>query len=681
MKILLQLILILLLTIPQLVFSQSQPKEIDLGVISISSHYYPQSEAKLGQSVTVITEKEIAKRGKTNFFDLLRSISGVDLSPLGAPGEDFNLSIRGSDFDEVLVMIDGVAINDLIQARPLSLNAIPVNFIDKIEVVRGAVSTVYGANAVGGIVNVITKKGKDEKELGLSLQGGNLRTFQESLWAAGQFNRHKLAFSYTRADSGGRFANDRFAGDSLFLNYSYDFSEKLSFKNNFFYIHYDQEYAFDPSVFDLSNFPSSADVYIWRDNNRRISRNLIMTQAKLEWQVLKNLNSQLIYSLYLEDQVLKNSNQNDINPPNAAGLSSQLFSSLGHRHNFEWRNRLALLEKDEDQIHFNFGVQGQLEYLRTSNESLPGDSPVIAKTEFPDSSLGQKALRRNLAGYLEGEFLYHDRFFLSLGLRYDDNETYGGASSFRISSSLRFPKTDSKLFFNFANAFKAPTINQYYISLSDGTGFQLSQRVDKEKSFVVEVGLEQKWQDDLTLRSSYFYNQYDDLIDGLELVSNAHIHGLEVNLTWRAWQDRLTWKNNYTLLLSEKNSSGQKLSNRPTHQFSSVLDVEIYQNLNIGLDFQFVSQRRVPTVLSTEAFGDINLVYFDDKSNPLGTDLASYYLLGMSVQYDQLISKKWLKKIHYSLNLTNILNKNYQLSAGFPQPRFTFLAGLEFHFL
>lgn len=429
--------------------------------IIFSTHGYERSLLSTSQSGVVLNKKDIESLGAVTVEDVLSTVSGVDFISLGAPAEDTDVRIRGSDQDEVVVMLDGVRLNDLIQSRPLILNSIPLEMIERVEVVKGSASIIHGSDAGGGVINLITKKGIEKTEASAAVKGGNLGRVQESVQGQIKTDKHYFGLGFSRIDQKGRFAHDRFYENALFFNYHFAISDDVSLSSNLVYMNHKQELAFDTAVFDLTNFPVSLDDYVWPDNNRNLTRDIIVPQVNLQVSSLKNHTINLSYSMYYESQALKNSNQGDRAAPGVAQLSSQLFDSSGQRHIFDLRDHIQLYSNDHIRTQFVLGVAGQLERLRTKSSSLPGDVPIVPEVQFPDNSVGQKGLRRNIAGYGEGTLEFNEKFFLSLGLRYDDNSTFGNAVSYRASSYYMIPKVDVKLFSTFSRGFKAPTINQY----------------------------------------------------------------------------------------------------------------------------------------------------------------------------------------------------------------------------
>ncbi len=121
--------------------------------------------------ITIITGEDIARQGATNFADILSLKAGITINDYGPEGSLKSVSIRGSDSSGVLILVDGIRMNDSRQSG-VDLSLIPIDMIDRVEIIRGGTSALYGADAVGGVVNIITRK-KAENSLRLSVENGS----------------------------------------------------------------------------------------------------------------------------------------------------------------------------------------------------------------------------------------------------------------------------------------------------------------------------------------------------------------------------------------------------------------------------------------------------------------------------------------------------------------------------
>lgn len=657
-------------------FVQAQ-EEIELDKIVVSADLFPRNIRKVGQSVSVITAKDIQEKNRLTVGEVFQSLPGVSVVSLGAPGDDLDIRIRGSDRDEVLVLLDGLPINNLTDNRANILNSIPVDLIEKVELIRGAQSVIYGSSAVGGVINVITKKGSEKPKRIFSVQAGNLGTFKETMMATGKSQSKKSSYglSFSRHDQKGRFANDRFGANNFFANYGFEFSDRFRLRANLFFTDQKQELAFG-SATSLANLPR-IDLYVIRDLDRFIRRDILVPQFALEWDVASFYKAKLSYGLYYEDQSVQNSNQNDVQPADPfAALDSQDFNSRSHRHNFDFRNIFQIVDQSDFSIDIVAGVAGQLEYLSFSDNPFAGDTTAKTASRFPGA--GQEGDRRNISGYGQLSFSWLDRVSLSAGFRYDDNDTFGQAFSPRVSASYFYSKSKTKFFTSYSQGFIAPTLNQYYLAVIGGT---LTQRLDKESSHTFEVGFVQEAiklgkTTSLSFGSTFFHTDYNTYINELQLVNNAHVTGVESFFKFSPvkW---LETNANYTYMQAINDDDGSSLSNRPRHQFHGDVRVFPIKHLSFVFEAEAMSGRLNSNVLSAQGLGNLQVATFDSNNVRAGNQLPSFFVFNAYAQYKQMIDKDWMQEIRYSFRVNNILNKNYQLKYGYPMPRLNFLGGID----
>jgi len=506
-------------------FVRAEEGQVELEPVVITANLFEQKLYQVSQSVEVISSKQIREMGAQVLSDVLRLSSSIEVNAVGSPGEELDIRMRGSDRDEVLVLLDGVALNGLIDSRAVILSSIPIDLVEKVEILKGPQSVIYGSSAVGGVINIITKKGSTEPVYGLKLDAGNLSTFKESIFTLATHGKHAYSFNFTRHDQGGRFNNDRFAANSFFSNYRFDASERFSFNIGLVYLNQKQELALVTAT-SFAAFPT-VNLYFVFDDDRRLTRDLFIPQAIVHINPLDWYKIRLSYGMYFEKLSIDNTNQNETAPDPAAALDSQHYTSTAHRHQFDLRNIFNIIDNNRFNLTGIVGGNADLEFLKYTDAPFTGDTTAKTITTFPDSSTGQKGRRRNISGYAQLSAGMQDRLFLTGGIRIDDNDTYGRAFSPRISSSYTIPKIKLKAFGTYSRGFLAPSINQYYLAVAGGT---LTQNLNKESSSSVEVGLNKlpfriSNLGELSLGSTYFYTDYDSHIDDLQLINDAHVCG------------------------------------------------------------------------------------------------------------------------------------------------------------
>jgi vitamin B12 transporter len=173
-----------LISIPVLLSAQEKEATLEKVVVTATRVETPIEE--IASSVTVISSEEMRKKQKPTVLEVLRATPALDVVQTGGVGKTTSISIRGANSEHTLVMIDGVEVNDPISVgRSYDFAHLTVDNIERIEILRGPQSTLYGSDAIGGVINIITKKGEEKPKFFLSAEGGSFTTFRETAGLTG----------------------------------------------------------------------------------------------------------------------------------------------------------------------------------------------------------------------------------------------------------------------------------------------------------------------------------------------------------------------------------------------------------------------------------------------------------------------------------------------------------------
>ncbi|MBM4308851.1 MAG: TonB-dependent receptor, partial [Deltaproteobacteria bacterium] len=173
-----------LISIP--VSLSAQEKEIILEKIVVTATRIETPVEEIASSVTVISSQEVERKKKAYVLDLLREAPGINVARTGGPGKETAVFIRGANSEHTLVLIDGVEVNDSMSpGRSFDFANLTVDNVERIEILRGPQSTLYGSDAIGGVINIITKKGEGKPKFSLSAEGGSFTTFRETAGVSG----------------------------------------------------------------------------------------------------------------------------------------------------------------------------------------------------------------------------------------------------------------------------------------------------------------------------------------------------------------------------------------------------------------------------------------------------------------------------------------------------------------
>jgi vitamin B12 transporter len=206
-----------------------------LNEVVVSATRTNSNTLELANSISVIDSEQISNSNSNNVFDILKNETGVSFTRQGGNGSLSNLYIRGANSSHTLVLIDGVEANlNNDPSGVYDFSSLPVDNIDRIEVLRGPQSTLYGSDALAGVINIITKKGNGSPKLSLLTEGGSYNTYKTLAGINGSVQKLNYTFSLSRTGSDGFSAasekyrnteNDGYTFNNLSSVLGYNFSE------------------------------------------------------------------------------------------------------------------------------------------------------------------------------------------------------------------------------------------------------------------------------------------------------------------------------------------------------------------------------------------------------------------------------------------------------------------------
>jgi vitamin B12 transporter len=523
-------------------FAQQPPEELEPVVVTATKTETP--AGRLGAAVTVVTEEEIRTYNYDQLEDALRQVPGVDVQRSGSAGRATSISIRGSGSQRVQVLVDGMRVKSPTLGTD-DLAELTLDAIDRIEVVRGPQSTLYGADAIGGVVNIITKKGQGPPRGSVWVEGGSYETFREQANVQGSHGGFNYNLSGMRFDTEGQFENDDADQTSFGGRIGYDFPWKgeLALTGRYSKLHTDLPvFSTPPTVFDPDS-QSQLETYLFT---------LTYTQPIVAWW----------HTSARYGQWANNSGFQNEPPPGTEVTDSQINT---RRLEAELLNTFLLGRWDTLTI----GLERRSEVGRSRNL---GTFPTRFRSEINTSSV-----------FAQNELRLFDRVFLGGGVRYEDNDEFGDEVTPRASIAVVIKETGTRVRGAWGKGFRAPTINDLFFP-----GFS-NPDLRPERSESWEVGVDQALASRrVRFGATYFHNQFDDLIqiafDPVTLlflpenVGRATTQGVEVYLE----VDPLDWLTayvNYTLTASEDIATGRELRRVPRHRFNTGVSVRPIERL------------------------------------------------------------------------------------------------------
>jgi vitamin B12 transporter len=481
--------------------------------------------AEVSSSVSVITAKDIEEKGITDFADALRETPGLWVYGNGHFGGQTSISIRGAGAGQTSILLDGVRIADPISTdNSFNLGMYSVNGIGQIEVVRGPQSTLYGSQAMAGVVNIITEKGQGAPKAWLSLEGGSHNTMLGQMGTKGKIENLNFSVSASGLTTDGiskakdTQEDDAYKRTQLNGRIGWEFSDKAEL----YFIGY-----FNNSDLDYDSFYGAPADSL--DNEKVNSYTGIMgfDQKILDWWDHKITLSQ--------GEIKRNYSDNS--------EYKSLLNTAKWQHNLHYKDLNTL----------TLGVDWEEEKGDYSNP-LYFDS-------LPEKSTHTTGL------FLQDRLSLFESLFINAGVRADDHSEFGGKTTYRLGAAYLLKDFGTTFKANYGTGFKAPSLYQLYSPYGN-------KDLDPEESTGWDVGVEQKlWQDKIRLGLTYFELKTDDLIAWnfatwkYYNVNEAKSHGIEAfaSIEVCPW---LTLDGTYTLTDTEDESTGKELIYRPKDKVS-----------------------------------------------------------------------------------------------------------------
>lgn len=569
-------------------------------------------------SVTVITAEQIEKQQYRYVSEALRSVPGLSVVQTGAPGQLTSVFVRGLPSDATQVLLDGIPINQGL-AGLFNFADLTTDNVERIEIVRGPQSTIYGPRAGGGVVHIITKRGAKGVRGGTTFEAGTFSTFRESGSVSGRADWFDYSVGASRLDTEGHRRNSEYRNTSAVANIGMNPTEDLRV---FLLGTY--------SLADTSN-PSSITAPRFRDN---LLTERWLVAPGFEWEPVGWWKHRLVFEFDDERQV------NDPNDDGFVGPTRALFQ----RYQLDYQNHLRPARW--------LTVTTGFFYSRVEAEQ---ERPFVA---FGAPLISDKT--ENEAAFIQAQFEPIRNLLLVGGLRYDHFSQHGGITTWRIAGSYKIEKTGTVLRSSLATGFIPPSSQDKIF----GNNFLL----DPNETRGFDVGFEQAlWDERVRFGANYFRNEmtnvigFDGLFNTLNLGS-AETKGVEVFLTAQPLPD-LTLSANYSYLDTEKTSArdiaqpvGARLPRRPRNEVFASADYRWFGKLRTGVQVKFVNARE------ELSFGAPNF------------DIEDYTVWRLWAEYEVNPHLKFIGRIE------NLTDEEYAEVFGFPNSERAYYGGVSLQF-
>lgn len=605
------------------------PASASLPPLVIGATKLPTPEDELGSSVTVITADEIDKRQLRTVPDVLETVPGLNVVQSGGVGGLTSVFMRGTNSNHTKIFIDGIDMSDpSTPSGAFDYGHLTTNDIERIEVLRGPQSGLYGSDAIGGVINIVTKSGKGPAQFTGGAEVGSFKTFNQDAAISGSTSRFNYRFDYTHLKS----LDTKVTPENL-VPPGHDWTAS-NYDNKTFGTKLGAQVTDDWDVGLVARYINSHLGFISDDNGSPSLPNTEKTYSDTRQLFTRGTAHTTSFD----------------------GLLDQTF---GVAHT-DYRRR------DNDPangLSYNDGDSTKLDWQ--GNVPLGKSNTVVGGLEhLYDEVYGSASAHTNTnSGYLELQSAYDNRYFNTLNVRHDDNQAFGGDTTYRVAPSVLFPETDTRLKASYGTGFKTPSLNQLYVG-TPSFGLSGNPNLLPEKSKGYDAGFEQTvLEKKVQFGSTYFHNDLKNLITTNDAfttyinVGKAETYGFENFIAVKPATD-WTVRGDYTYTMATDEVKHQELQRRPKHKAS------------LTTIWQATPQAALSaTALYVGSWNDGNR---DFSISRLKSD--SYTVVNLAGTYDLGDGVTAFARID------NLFDKDYQDPVGFDRPGIGVFGGLRVNF-
>ncbi|MCU0845655.1 MAG: TonB-dependent receptor [Spirochaetes bacterium] len=593
------------------------------------------NKRETGASVTIITEKEIEERGKANVIDLLKDVPGLTIVREADFGGKANVFIRGAKSGNTLILIDGVESNDPSAIdRSFDFANLTADNVERIEVLRGPQSLLYGSDATGGVINIITRRGKGKPTFTVKAEAGAYSTFRESVSVNGGSDDAYYSFAAARTDSKGFSQSDRAPGAATDPEkdgyYNTTLSSRLGTRVlNDAWLDFALRYNDAKADLDDGGYTDDPN---FRAYTKNLTTKVSFDQPLTEWW------SHNLSVMYLD--TLRRYKDRA-----SGGVAEDVNSWYqGNQKKAEWRNTFAMGSINK----IIAGAEYRIDEVSLYDHSDYGFG-------YSTSEMNAKRLESRGA-YVVDHLRLFERWFTTAGMRLDDHQEFGSHFTWQANSSFVLPFTGTRLKALYGTGYKAPSISQLY-DPSYG-----NEDLDPELSRSWEAGIEQPVAGELlVLEVTYFDSRYEDMFGSDAFfktinVGRVAVKGVESALTVKPLKT-LSLVASFTFLDTENKETGKELPRRPKYQAGANLNWAFLPGGNLNLSYTYGGKR--------------DDVWFDAMFTQYDVTLEDYHRLDLYASY-------WImKNVQVFGRVENLTDADYQNVAGYQTAGRSFYAGAK----
>ena len=620
-----------------LIFPAKELFAADVPVIVIAPSKKAQSVSTVGTSVTVLNETFFQNSNELFLGDALATNStSINFFQNGGQGQTSAIQLRGLPKRYSTVYIDGVKMSDPASvSNDYDFNHLLTSQIARVEILKGNQSSVYGSGAIGGTINITTKKGQPGFQKNIQYNNASHGTNNLSLSLSGADENDNFYIGLERFQTDGMSAmthndeEDRYRNNSLVANYAHKFSDKIKFESNLrvaeTYSQYDKEV--DTSSADhseeLDALQSSSNISLVYEPNNQFTNKLTLANT------------------YIERIAAATPNSGNAAQDNYYG-DRYAFIYSGN-YNFNLDNSIVFgFEREEDQMGYNKDMTGRID-----NHAYVTSS------------------------YFDYQSRFTNNIYATFGSRFDEHKHSGDEEAHRATLAYLFNDKSTKLKSSYGTGFRFPSLYEFFYQ-DAGT-----HNLVAEKSEGFDFGIEKSFSDlGLSIDATYFNLKYYDTLEAWNtsswLVKNlpgtVKSQGLELVSKWKK-SDKLNFDLNYTYTSTydgaeqddpDKNESyhDARMVRVPRNIINLVTNMKIpgYKNLDLSLSTKWSDNSR--------DYGNGNRTWRDET-------IDDYLVNDLSIKYNL-----W-NTYNLFFNINNILDEKYETTRDYSQMDRSFNFGIR----
>lgn len=522
--------------------------------LSVTANRFQEPNSSILAPITVVEREQIERWQSNSVIDVLRRMPGIDVGQNGGIGQMSSIYVRGAESRHVLILVDGVRLNQANVSGSSDISQIPLSLVQRIEYIRGPRSSVYGSDAIGGVINILTERKTEGGTLNATMGSHGYQEYDGSikqkagdkttLTAAGSYLYTKGYDVEANGNTGGHPQPDRdgFMNKSLWLGVNHDINDDVSLYARAY--GFDNRTAYDAYYDSYNDMLTDTRALFSRtyDGGVKFNRDNYSSSLNTSYNYTKDYDYDPRYGRYGKGSRFTNSEQ----------------------YNVQWGNHLLL---------GNGSIGGGVDWQRQSIKA--GSSGFPNKEHFDNTGL-----------YLTGQQKLGD-IIAEASVRSDKHSEYGWHTTWQTNLGWEFVE-GYRVIGGYGTAFKAPTLMQLYSEWGSNPDLQPEKSKQWEGGFEGLTG-------PLAWRLTAYRNDVNSLIQGESSypyrnynVGKALIKGVEFTGEMDTWIFHHTFNLQY--IDARNKETHQRLDRRARQQLKYQLDWQV-EKLDMGVSYQYIGQR------------------------------------------------------------------------------------------